>query len=152
MTLIEQAQSNIITLVTTAIAGVTGSEAKPAAFVRDVFELNTSRKPTVYVVYEYFRLAGDQVVGRHGGIASGRELWSLACVASDHSDAMAAAKTAWALVEAVRGIREQDYSPTESPRYLRFAGQERPIESPDRTARGGALGFVVPFESSVHRI
>lgn len=153
-TLIEQAQSNIMTLARATLASaVPDAEVAPAPRVHDVFELYASRKPTVYVVHEGFGLRGDQVVGRHGGIASGLETWSLACVATNQTDSMAAVRLVWALVEAVRGVREQDYSPVpESHRYLRFVGKETYIESPDRTARGGAIGIVLTFESSVHRI
>jgi hypothetical protein len=144
------ARTNIKALLA-ALPALAGIEVKDAARVQDVFELNASRKSTVYLAYDGFARQGDQVIGNHGAVTGGKEGWSIVVVADDQSNAIAAATKAEALAEAVLGVRGQSYSPTVTPRYLVFTSR-RPIESPDRTARGGALGFDCRFESSSFRL
>lgn len=145
------ARTNIKALLA-AIPALADVEIKDAARVRDVWELNTSRKTTIYVVYDGFARQGDQLVGNHGAVTCGKEGWSIVVVADDLASAIAATTKAEEVAEALLGIRGQSYSPDPATsRYLVFTSRP-PIESPDRTARGGALGFDCRFESSSYRL
>jgi hypothetical protein len=133
------------------VPGVPAIPVKDAARVVDVFELNASRLTTIYVVYDGFARQGDQLVGNHGAVTGGKEGWSLVVVADDRTSAIAATAKAETVAQALLAVRGTSYSPTATPRYLVFTSR-RPIESQDRTARGGALGFECRFESSSFRL
>jgi len=147
---VKDTQDNIVAALK-LVSALSGADVSTAVSMHECFPLNLTRKPTVYVVYAGFRREGQQLVGNHGAVTGGKYIWQLVAVVDDRS-APAAAQTktlgAFALAEAVRGIRGTNIAPTgKPPRYLVLVAETLTLPV-DRPPQGGPVGYVCEYETS----